>query len=499
MLKRFCLLAVCVLIACDNGTEPDDDDPSITLSAEDVNLTVGGTSTVTATIANVTSTPVFVTRNTLVASVNAGGTITGVGLGATYVVASVAAMPAVRDSILVVVSQVSTGPITLPLLGTGLVPERWTGEVAAAGGYAYTTTWSVRTVNGVQSRGNAIKIWNVNGNVPTLVDSIINVGVGTTSDVQISDDGSLLVVSTEAGGSANNGLFIYDRETDTGRLTQIRKYTSTNTAPGVHTVKLSRVNNRLYAFLNIDPPARLVILDITNPANPTEVFVQAMGNPFIHDVFVRDGVLFTALWDDGMRIFDIGGAGRGGTPAAPVALGTVRTVHCTICFPGTSSVHNIWWFNDPNNGQKRYAFIGEEGPGSPGSQSSSGALHVVDVSNFDNPVEVAIYEPTSETTANGQNAGAHNFVMDEASGILYAAFYNGGVRALDVRGDLGTCTEAQKTRNLCDLLKMGREVGVAVNTGPPKHIWGVARVGTSLYASDMWNGIHKIDISALQR
>ena len=41
------------------------------------------------------------------------------------------------------------------------------------------------------------------------------------------------------------------------------------------------------------------------------------------------------------------------------------------------------------------------------------------------------------------HAGTHNFWVDEPSGILYAAYYNGGVRALDVRGDLGACAEAQ--------------------------------------------------------
>jgi hypothetical protein len=134
-----------------------------------------------------------------------------------------------------------------------------------------------------------------------------------------------------------------------------------------------------------------------------------------------------------------------------------------------------------------------------GSLTSRGALHVVDVSNLAQPVEVAIYEPDPASTANGANAGAHNFTMDEASEVLYAAFYNGGVRALDVRGDLSQCTDVQKTNGLCDLRKMGRELGATANTNPPKYVWGVARVGTSLYASDMHVGIHKIDISGLQR
>ena len=497
MLKKFLLIAAVVLAACDDDSTGPDPDPVLTLSPDSVGVVVGSTALVGTSVANSTASVQLVSRNTSVATVNGTGTITGVSAGTTWVVGTLTGLPDVRDSVKVAVTASGGGiqqPIVLPLLGTGVVTERWTAEVAAAGNVAYTSTWGTRL-----APGNALKIWNVAGNTPVLADSIVVAGVGTMSDVQISDDGSLLVISTEGGTSANRGIYIYNRNNPLAP-TLITKHATAATAPGVHTVKLGRVNNRHYAFLNIDPPARLVIVDITNPAAPTEVFVQSMGNPFIHDVFVRDGILMTALWDDGMRIFDIGGGNRGGTPAAPVVMGTVRTVPCSICGANTSSVHNIWWFHDPNTGSKRYAFIGEEGPGSVGSQQSRGALHVVDVTDLMNPVEVAIYEPETESTANALSAGAHNFVMDEQSGILYAAFYNGGVRALDVRGDLGVCTTAQRrTNGLCDLRLMGREVGVAVSTSAPKYVWGVARVGTNLYASDMHNGLFKINAAALQR
>lgn len=378
-------------------------------------------------------------------------------------------------------------PIALSLLGTGIVSDRYTAEVAAAGNVAYTSTWGNRS--GVP--GNAIKVWNVAGNTPVLVDSLIHEGIGTVSDVQISDDGSLLVASLENG--VGPGLAIYSRSNPL-RPTLLSRYNTTST----HTVKLGRINNRLYAFLSSSFGGRLSIVDITNPAMPTQVFSQAIAGT-IHDVFIRDGVLFTAIWDTGMRIYDVGGAGRGGSPSAPVALGTIVTSPCSTCAAGTASVHNIWWFHDPTNNSKRYAFVGEEGPSIFGSLSR-GAVHVVDVSNWDQPVEVAVYEPDPQTSASGQVAGAHNFVVDEPSGILYAAFYNGGVRALDVRGDLSACTTAQRNANgRCDLRLMGREAGIAVSSGPPKYVWGVAMVGDRLYASDMFNGLFKIDIAPLKR
>jgi hypothetical protein len=88
--------------------------------------------------------------------------------------------------------------------------------------------------------------------------------------------------------------------------------------------------------------------------------------------------------------------------------------------------------------------------------------------------------------------------MDEASGILYTACYNGGVRALDARGNLGVCTAGQRNASgFCDLRRMGREVGSALTTGA--FIWGVVHHGTHVYASDMRAGLYKLDATALLR
>lgn len=497
MRKSIVLFVVLALAACKDSSGPNNE-PKLTLSEDSIALTLGETFQVTAEVENSTAAVLFESRNQAVATVSANGTIAGAGTGRTVIVSTLAGNTSVRDSVIVNVNT-SAGAVQIPLLGTGMVPERFTAEIAVAEPFAYTSTWSQRA-----APGNAIKIWNVTGNTPILVDSIILPGVGTVSDVQISSDKTLLVASLELSGSAGNGIAIFDR-TNGAKPVLITRYKSAAVAQGVHTVKLGHINNRHYAFLSVNPaftPAKLVILDITDPANPVETAVREMGNPFIHDVFIRDGVLFAALWNTGLTIFDVGGAAGGGSPANPVAMGTVKTRNCSTCGLGTSSAHNVWWFHDPMTGSKRYAFVGEEGPANTGGFTrATGAVHVIDVSDFNAPQEVAVYEPDSTTTWSGRAAGAHNFVVDEPSGILYAAFYNGGVRALDIRGDLGTCTQAQKTADgRCDLLKMGREVGVGVSDpATTRFIWGVALQGNNLYASDMPNGIHKLNISALRR
>jgi len=298
----------------------------------------------------------------------------------------------------------------------------------------------------------------------------------TLGDIQVSDDGQLLIVATEF---APGSIVVYSLA-DPAKPQFISRYTTTLTNPGVHTAEVQRLNGTLYAFLCVDPssgPARLVIVDLSNPASPQQVFTATMGNPYVHDVFVRDGILITALWDQGITIWDIGGANSGGSDANPIALGSVVTVG--------GKAHNVWWFHNATTGEKRYAFVGEEGPDAIGA-SSSGDIHVVDVSNFSAPREVAFYHL--------DGAGTHNFSVDETRGILYAAYYNAGVRAIDVTGDLSSCEPANRSADgRCDLARMGRELAHGPVVGGPVYMWGVQLSGGHVYASDMLNGIWKLD------
>jgi len=202
---------------------------------------------------------------------------------------------------------------------------------------------------------------------------------------------------------------------------------------------------------------------------PVPVFVASVPIPpnyGIHSTYVRDGLAFVCAWNTGVLIYDVGNGIKGGSPANPTLVGSVATTG--------GRVHNAWWFHNPVTSENRYLFVGQEGLGTIGT-SSSGDIHVVDVSNLAAPVEVASFHMDS--------AGTHNFWMDEPNQILYAAYYNGGVVAIDVSGTL--------SGDISSRLITKVKPGGAGNT----YTWGVQLHpggNDSLYAIDMLSGLWQL-------
>jgi hypothetical protein len=361
--------------------------------------------------------------------------------------------------------------VVLSAVGGGNnVRERYSSDLWVHGSYAYTGTWGYR-----DEVGDVLKVWSLNASgAPTLVRAVTVPDIGTVSDVQVSDDGQLLVLSGERG--PDGGIFLYS-------LSNPAAPSFLGSAlvgeAGVHTVTLSTINGRLYAFAARNPgfseeaaedPA-LLIYDVTDPSAPTLVARK----PFperdygIHDTYVRDGIAFAFVWNTGVVIYDVGNGIRGGSPSAPVEISRLITASNDV--PRGPAVHNGWWFHNPVTGERRYLFIGQEGASILGSEAS-GDIHVVDVSDLTKPHEVAFFH------LNG--AGTHNFWMDEERQILYAAYYNAGVVALDVSGTLAD--------NLSARLLSQLKPGGANNT----FTWGVQLANGFLYAIDMLSGLWQL-------
>jgi hypothetical protein len=356
------------------------------------------------------------------------------------------------------------GDNTLSITGGGHnVAERFTSDLWVHGDYAYTGTWGGFQREG--NPGNALKIWALDATgAPELADSLILPNVGTVSDVEVSADGRVLMLSAELGSGA--GLYLYDLA-DPAKPTLLD---SVHVDEGLHTATFGQIADRRYAFTARNPgnPA-LTVFDVTDPsAVELAASVPIAPTYGIHDTYVRDGLAFVFAWDAGVILYDVGNGIRGGSPEAPVEVSRLVTQSGDA---GSAAVHNGWWFHNPVTDEARYLFIGQEGPGNIGA-TASGDIHVVDVSDLANPREVASFHL--------DGAGTHNFWMDEEAQVLYAAYYNGGVIALDVSGTL--------SGDLSNRL-IGR-----VRFGDDTFTWGVMLASGSLYASDMLSGLWQVAV-----
>ena len=410
------------------------------------------------------------------AAIDANGAVTAYGAGRTARI--VARNATFTDTIaLPVASRALAGAFSV--IGRGPVTERYTSDLWVHGDVAYTGTWSCRSSKGVQPGcGDRLYAWDIRDPAsPVLTDSVVVVAV-VVDDLMISADGSFAALTHEGSVDKKNGITIMDT-TDPFHPKVITRYT-TGLENGVHTLWIERIGGRDYIFAVEDPGSTifgLYILDVTDRANPVQVSRFYAGTSLVHDVYVRDGLAFVSHWDAGLIILDVGNGIKGGSPGNPVEVSRIATLD--------GETHNAWYW--PEAG---YLFVGEEDFKAPGR------MHVVDVSDLTKPVKVADFFVEGDTP--------HNFWMDEAAGILYAAWYSRGLRAIDVSGTLRGALHLQ-----------GREYAVAMpfatsgataslqapchpeaglpgsNTGcvDPIMMWGPQLHRGLVYATDMVNGL----------
>jgi hypothetical protein len=346
------------------------------------------------------------------------------------------------------------------------VPERYTSDLWVHGSYAYTGTWG--GIPRGDQPGDVVKIWSLDATgAPMLADSLKIPMINTVSDVQVSEDGAVLVFGAERGSNA--GLYVYGLADPLHPVFQ----DSALVAEGIHTATIADITGRRYVFAAKNPtnPA-LLIYDISSPTAISLVSAVPIPPAYgIHDTYVRDGLAFVFAWNTGMIIYDVGNGLVGGSPGQPREVSRIQPSDNGVA--GGAMVHNGWWFHNPVSGENRYLFIGQEGAAVPGSQSS-GDIHVIDVENLFQPAEVAFFHL--------DGAGTHNFWMDEQRQILYAAYYNAGVIALDVSGHLS----GDLSHRLISQVQPG---------GPgDTYTWGVQLQGESLYASDMLSGLWQLRV-----
>ncbi len=340
----------------------------------------------------------------------------------------------------------------LELVGHGALAAAHTGDLWLYKNAAYVGSY----------HDTKMRVYDVTDPAnPVLSDSIV-VDARRVNDVKVNPDAGFAVITREGAANRKNGIVILDLA-DPLHPTIISEYTET-VSGGVHNVFI--VGDLVYATHG--GTRDMHIIDVSDRSNPREVGRWGLDNPnrVLHDIFIKDGIAYLSYWDDGLVILDLGGAHKGGTPTEPVFVSRVY-------YP-QGNTHVAWRW-------KNYVFTGDEiFPPNWDPESvfqPTGYVHVFDVTDLENPVEVAKYEVPE--------AGAHNLWIEDDQETLYIGYYNAGLRALDVSGELRG-----------DLYEQGREIDFFL-TGARENVrvpnapmnWGAMYYDDKIFSADFNSGL----------
>ena len=346
----------------------------------------------------------------------------------------------------------------IQLIGRGKVHDShtsdlWVWEGVDGRDYAVTGTWG--------ANGEA-HFWDVTN--PKEIERIATVKVDarTVNDVKVSPNGKVCVISREGASNRKNGIVLYN-VVDPKNPKEITAFDEELTG-GVHNVFVE--DDYIYA---LSASRRYDIIDIKDIENPKKVSSYQVFKPgaSIHDVWVKDGIAYSSNWRNGVHMVDVGYGIAGGSPENPKFI-------ASYAYPSGWN-HAAFPYRSQHTG-KSYVIAGDEafpyGLNVRGRPTyPRGWLHFIDFSDLKKPKEVARYQVPE--------AGTHNFWVEDD--ILYCAYYNGGLRVIDISGDL-----------MGDLYRQGREMAFYLPTDPEGFVanapmvWGPQPHKGHIFFSD-WN------------
>jgi hypothetical protein len=356
----------------------------------------------------------------------------------------------------------------LEVVGRAPFQEFQAAEQWIFGNYAYVSTISDKLV-----------VYDISDPAHPKQTDTLTVDAHNVNDVSVSADGKVGVITREGASSRKNGIVFLDTS-DPAHPKVASEYTATVTG-GVHSAFI----DSHYVYLTDDATGSLRVIDFKDIKAPKEVARWQVENPlvttggiqggrYVHDVYVKDGLAYLAYWRDGLVILDVGSGIKGGSPEKPQFVSQLRFNYHELYGSGwLAGAHAVFRY-------KNYVFVGDEVfPELFDIESKKripvrGVVHVVDVSDINNPRKVAEYGVPE--------AGSHNMWVEDD--ILYMGYYNGGGRVLDVSGELRG-----------DLYRQGREIG-RLWTGSPDGFrpnspfaWGAQPHKGLVYFNDINTGL----------
>lgn len=381
----------------------------------------------------------------------------------------------------------------LELVGHGLVSDVFTSDLWVWPGvgefegrdFAVTGTWG--------ANGEAY-FWEVTDPANMIIIDTVTVDARTVNDVKISKDGRIGIITREGASNRKNGFVILDVY-NPFEVKILSKFNDDMTG-GVHNAFIYQ--NHVYAVNN---GRKYDIINIEDPAEPFRVGVYELKSPghTIHDVWIVDGVAYSSNWYDGVHIVDVGGltfnqknlaiiqatpvlrrSGKG-SPSNPLSVSHKSD--------STGRNHAAFPFLSQSTGDF-YVIAGDEefpfGLAATKRKPSNprGGFHFINFNDADHRVEVAIYQVPE--------AGSHN--LWAKGDTLYAAFYQGGLRVLDISGEL-----------LGDLYRQGREIAFFLSGHPDGHlpnapmVWSPQPYKDLIFFSDMNSGLYAVRLVEEER
>ncbi|MFV2007093.1 MAG: Ig-like domain-containing protein [Longimicrobiales bacterium] len=370
---------------------------------------------------------------------------------------------------------------TMEIMGRGSVNEvhtsdLWIFEGVDGRDYAVTGTWG--------GDGWAF-FWDVTDPMNIVKTDSIQIDARTVNDVKVSPDGRYAALSREGASNRKNGVVILDLA-DPAHPTIASVYDDDLTG-GVH--NLFATNDYLFALSAGD---KYVILDVTDLRNPTYVSEYNHPNSRIHDVWVYDGVAYSSEWGTGVVVVDVGNGRWGGSIENPVFVtnvpNPVGATHAAFPYSQESTGKFYLFLGDEimSRGEAAWGGVGTSRiPGKGGTPAAnSGYTHIIDFTDPENPEDVARYEVSE--------FGTHNIWIEDD--ILYQAYYEGGMRIVDVSGEL-----------LGNLATQGREMAVFKSYDPnglaanAPMVWGGQPYKGHIFFSDFNSGLWSVKITPKTR
>ena len=375
------------------------------------------------------------------------------------------------------------------LVGHGLITDVFTSDLWVWQGvdefkdrdFAVTGTW--------EANGEAY-FWEVTDPSNLVIIDTVTVDARTVNDVKVSADGRIGVLTREGSSTRKNGVVILDVSNpyDVKILSEFND----GLTGGVHNAFI--YDNHVYAVNN---GRKYDIINISDPVNPWRVGSYELNNPghSIHDVWIENGIAYSSNWSDGVHVVDIGGLNfseqnRHTIMANPILQAAGKGSHRNPILISsktdtTGRNHAAFPFLSKSTGDF-YVIAGDEhfpfGLGEIENMEPAnprGGYHFLNMNDYNDPVEEAIYQVPE--------AGSHNLWVK--GDTLYTAFYQGGLRVVDISGEL-----------LGDLYKQGREIAFYLsnhkNGRMPNAtmVWGPQPYKNHIFFSDMNSGLYAVKL-----